>query len=186
MRDYFMRTARIGFSTWSAGDLPLAERLWGDGAVTRFICASGRFTPGDIAARLETEIGNGAQFKVQYWPIFALETGGLIGCCGLRPFAYEVRAYELGCHLCRDAWGMGYATEGARAVIRCGFDVLEAERLYAGHHPENSASEHLLRKLGFSYIGRKLYEPTGLYHPSYELVQNKIEEKYDDAAGIME
>ncbi|MBE6011459.1 MAG: N-acetyltransferase, partial [Lachnospiraceae bacterium] len=32
------------------------------------------------------------------------------------------------------------------------------------------ASEKLLTKLEFQYIGKHFYEPTGLYHPSYELV----------------
>lgn len=29
--------------------------------------------------------------------------------------------------------------------------------------------KNLLGNLGFTYIGDKFYEPTGLYHPSYEM-----------------
>jgi hypothetical protein len=36
-------------------------------------------------------------------------------------------------------------------------------------HPENHASEHLLRRIGFQYTHRELYQPTGLEHPSYLL-----------------
>ena len=169
MREYFIKTQRLGFSTWNNGDFELANQLWGDPEVTRFICAAGRFTPQEITERLLLEVHNGEQYGVQYWPIFALDTNAFLGCCGLRPFQGEANAYELGFHLCRQHWGMGYAFEGATAAMQYGFETIRASKLYAGHHPANTASEKLLTKLGFHSIGTKFYEPTGLYHPSYEL-----------------
>ena len=166
MRDYFMKTERIGFSTWTEDDVDFAETLWGDHEVTKLICASGIFTKEEIAKRLKTEIGNGAEYGVQYWPIFALDTNELIGCCGLRP--RKEKEYEIGFHLRPEFWGMGYAKEAAEAVIAYAFTVLKAEKLFAGHNPKNLASQKVLAKLGFAYIGDEYYEPTGLYHPSYE------------------
>lgn len=43
-----------------------------------------------------------------------------------------------------------------------------------GHHPENEASRKILTKLGFKYLEKKYYEPTGLYHPSYELINDRM------------
>ena len=94
----------------------------------------------------------------------------LIGCCGLRP--YRGGKYEIGFHLRPQFLGKGYATEAATAVIDYAFSVLKAEALFAGHHPNNAASAKVLLKLGFRYIGDEFYEPTGLYHPSYELEQS--------------
>ncbi len=48
MREYFMKTNRIGFSKWTADDLDLASQLWGEKEVTQFICADGKFTQQDI------------------------------------------------------------------------------------------------------------------------------------------
>ena len=169
-RDFFLTTDRIGFSKWQKGDIQLAELLWGDPDVTRFICASGRFDVDDISARLEKEIYNETEYHVQYWPVFELSSGDLIGCCGLRP--YRGGKYEIGFHLRPQFWGKGYATEAATAVIDYAFSVLKAEALFAGHNPNNVASSKVLLKLGFRYIGDEFYEPTGLYHPSYELRQN--------------
>lgn len=101
---------------------------------------------------------------------FELSSGDLIGCCGLRP--YRGGKYEIGFHLRPQFWGKGYATEAATAVIDYAFSVLKAEALFAGHNPNNVASSKVLLKLGFRYIGDEFYEPTGLYHPSYELRQN--------------
>lgn len=55
-RDFFLTTSRIGFSEWQKDDIKLAETLWGDPDVTKFICASGRFSAEDIANRLDKEI----------------------------------------------------------------------------------------------------------------------------------
>lgn len=174
MREYFLKTKRIGFSKWNEGDLDLAVQLWGDKEVTRFICSTGRFTKEDIVHRLETEIQNEKRFQIQYWPIFELSTDELIGCCGIRPFGSEIHSYETGFHLRAKYWGMGYASEAAKAVIVYSFDTLKADKLYAGHHPKNEASKKLLTKLGFQYIGENYYEPTGLYHPSYELIGDPL------------
>lgn len=169
VRTYFLKTSHIGFSTWNDTDYSLATLLWGEKDVTRFICASGEFTHQDIINRLNSEISNEKQYFVQYWPIFELITDELIGCCGIRPFDIEACTYELGFHLRKKHWGKGYASEAAKAAITYSFEVIHAAKLYAGHHPGNIASEKLLKKLGFHYIGENLYPPTGLYHPSYEL-----------------
>lgn len=169
LRKYFAQTERIGFSVWTEEDFPLAAQLWGEEDVTRYICASGKFTEQDIQNRLNVEIGNQKQFSVQYWPIFELATGELIGCCGLRPFKAEEGTYEIGFHLRRKFWGRGYASEAAAKVINYCFETLGAHKLFAGHHPENMASGRLLARLGFRYIGDNFYEPTGLCHPSYEM-----------------
>ena len=167
-RAYFLKTERIGFSTWKREDLSLATLLWGDADVTRYICAAGTFTPADIAARLETEVGNGEKYGLQYWPIFCLDSGDLIGCCGLRPRAED--EYEIGVHLRPEYWRQGCAVEAAQAVIGHAFSALGAKKLFAGHNPKNVGSAKVLGKLGFRYIGDEFYAPTGLDHPSYELL----------------
>lgn len=52
MRNFFLKTNRMGFSQWEENDGELARQLWGDPEVTRWICASGRFRPDEITARL--------------------------------------------------------------------------------------------------------------------------------------
>lgn len=166
-RDFFLTTSRIGFSEWQKDDIKLAETLWGDPDVTKFICSSGRFSAEDIANRLDKEIENSFAYRVQYWPIFELTSNELIGCCGLRP--YKEGKYEIGFHLRPKFWRQGYAVEAAQAAINYAFSVLKAVGLFAGHNPENTASSKVLLKLGFQYAGDEFYEPTGQYHPSYEL-----------------
>ncbi|MBQ3091289.1 MAG: GNAT family N-acetyltransferase [Clostridia bacterium] len=170
MRDYFMTTARLGFGIWTADDLEPAKALWGDPQVSKYICAAGVFTEGEIEARLALECENHARYGVQYWPVFDLATGSHVGCCGLRPVSGEADVYELGFHLKPDFWGKGLAVEGARAAIAYAKDTLHARELRAGHNPKNTNSRHVLAdKLGFAFTGEEYYPPTGLMHPSYKL-----------------
>jgi [ribosomal protein S5]-alanine N-acetyltransferase len=169
-RNYFLTTARLGFGHWSAGDLTLATTLWGDPMVTEFL---GPFSPEQISARLSREIEMMATRKVQYWPVFLLSTRELAGCAGLRPYGDDEQVLELGFHLRPAYWGQGIAHEAASAVIAFAFESLQVKRLFAGHHPENLASERLLRKLGFRFTHQEVYPPTGLLNPAYRLVNPK-------------
>jgi len=169
---YWITTVRLGFRRWQADDLDLARGLWSDPAVTKLIDARGTLTGDQVRARLAQEIATDREYGVQYWPLFLRTTGEHIGCCGLRPYEASERVYEIGFHIRSACWRRGYATEAALAVIDYAFGTLGAIGLFAGHHPGNEASRHLLEKLGFCYSRDEYYPPTGLQHPSYFLSAN--------------
>ena len=62
---------------------------------------------------------------------------------------------ELGYTLARAAWGRGFATEAAGAVLRWAFAGLGLERLVAVADPANAASLHVLDKLGMRRVGMR-------------------------------
>jgi RimJ/RimL family protein N-acetyltransferase len=166
-QSYFLASARLGFRCWTREDLPLALALWGNPQVTRLL--GGPLSPEEVQQRLAREIAQYKASGLQYWPIFLLTTGEHAGCAGLRPYRPSERIHELGFHLLPACWGQGLAEEAARAVIAYAFGTLGAKGLFAGHHPENAASRHVLEKLGFRYTHDEPYPPTGLLHPSYLL-----------------
>ncbi|MFJ9952439.1 GNAT family N-acetyltransferase [Kitasatospora sp. NPDC091207] len=53
-----------------------------------------------------------------------------------------------------DAWGQGYATEGARRILALGFGHLGLPVVHAKHHPDNPASGRVLTKAGFTWTGQ--------------------------------
>ncbi len=172
MRAYFLETAQLGFSRWAAEDLALAESLWGDPSVSRYVCAAGVFLREEIAARLRTELDNLAAFGVQYWPVFWKENGDFVGACGLRPADFAEKAFEFGFYLRPSYWGRGLAAEAGRAALDYARETLGIREIAAGHHPENAASRKVLTKLGFEYLFDSLYPPTGLMHPAYRLADS--------------
>ena len=167
MTNGFLRTKRLLFCRWEAGDLLEAEALWGDPLVTRWITATGRMTAEEVADRLAQEVERDKQFGIQYWPLRERSTGELAGCCGLRP--HGEGELELGVHLRPAFWGRGLGEEACRAALWYAFVKWDIPSVFAGHNPHNTAFPKLLEKLGFSPIGEEFYPPTGLYHPSYRL-----------------
>lgn len=74
----------------------------------------------------------------------------LVGACGLgrRPSG----AVELGYWIARAAWGRGFATEAAEALIDIA-RALRLARLESSHFIDNPASGRVLEKLGFQATG---------------------------------
>lgn len=86
------------------------------------------------------------------WRATRRDNGDFIGWFALKyiPGTVEV---EVGYRLRHAAWGRGYATEGARELVRYGFDDLGLHRILGVTHPDNAASQNVLLKLGFADIG---------------------------------
>jgi [ribosomal protein S5]-alanine N-acetyltransferase len=171
---YFLRSERLGFRLWREGDLRLATALWGDPQVTKLIDVRGKLSDEQVNELLNTHLTFQREHGIQYWPIFLLTDGECVGCCGLRPYDPTRRIYELGVHIRSAWWRHGLAKEAASAVISYAFDNLGAAALFAGHNPNNHASQGLLEKLGFEYTHHEYYDPTGLEHPSYLLKPRPI------------
>jgi RimJ/RimL family protein N-acetyltransferase len=75
-------------------------------------------------------------------------SGELIGGAGVYGSQPEHRQGFIGYCLRRDAWGHGYATEAARALLAIGFIQLELHRVFATCDPRNVASVRVLEKVG--------------------------------------
>jgi RimJ/RimL family protein N-acetyltransferase len=97
-KPYFLTSDRLGFRSWTRVDLDLAIGLWGDLEVSRFFDARGQLSEAQVRDRLLQEISTEASFGIQYWPIFNVETGEHIGCCGLRPYDDSKGILEIGFH----------------------------------------------------------------------------------------
>jgi RimJ/RimL family protein N-acetyltransferase len=76
-----------------------------------------------------------------------------IGWCALGRWKPDHRSAALGYCLDDAAWGHGYATEAAHAVLRWAFDTLDLNRVQAEADTRNAASARVLEKLGFVLEG---------------------------------
>ncbi|WP_222847603.1 GNAT family N-acetyltransferase [Nocardioides dongxiaopingii] len=63
---------------------------------------------------------------------------------------------ELGYRLRRDAWGRGYATEGARALLAHAFDTVGLASVWAETMAVNAGSRGVLEKLGLTHVGTEV------------------------------
>jgi [ribosomal protein S5]-alanine N-acetyltransferase len=72
-----------------------------------------------------------------------------IGWCSLTRWSPDYRSASMGYCLDDAAWGHGYATEAARALLQWAFDTLDLNRVQAETDTRNAASARVLEKLGF-------------------------------------
>jgi RimJ/RimL family protein N-acetyltransferase len=93
--------------------------------------------------RMEQE-GTGARLAVD-----RVSDGAFIGWCTLNSWNPDFRSASLGYCYDEAAWGRGYATEAARALLGWAFDTLDLNRVQAEADTRNVASARVLEKLGF-------------------------------------
>ena len=98
------------------------------------------------------------------WAVIEKSTNEFLGWCGLKrikdPMNNHCNFYELGYRFQQKYWGQGFATEAARATIEYGFNTLHLEHIYAITDTENTASGHVLKKIGFRYVETFTHEGT--------------------------
>lgn len=86
------------------------------------------------------------------------DRGDFLGWVSLRITGADPREAELGYRFQRTAWGAGYATEAARALINEGFADPEVDRIVATTYQDNVASQRVMQKLGMTL--RRRFRPT--------------------------
>jgi len=80
------------------------------------------------------------------------ETGECLGFCGLHDGdvepAFPAGTVEIGWRLATRNWGKGYATEGARAALRYGFETLGLPEIVSFAVHDNHRSTAVMERIG--------------------------------------
>ena len=101
---------------------------------------------------------------------------GVIGLEGIRRQlgAWQMDSGEIGFWVGRAHRNRGIITEATREVVRFGFEDLGLHKILIGHVAENVASQRVIEKVGFRYIGvrREHLHRHGRWwdHRDYELL----------------
>lgn len=145
----FARTERLLLRPgWAEDAAPLAAAIGDEAILTKLAKAPSPYRLADAEEFLGVERAEGdANF------VIVARTGGsprLVGGIGLHEDGEEL---ELGYWIARPYWGLGFATEAARAVVEIARHTLKRKRLTAGHFMDNPASGRVLSKLGFKPTG---------------------------------
>jgi RimJ/RimL family protein N-acetyltransferase len=149
-------TPRLILRRWSDDDLGGLRELTQRAEVMRHIGARVTLT------REQTEQEHAA--KLAHWHEHGFgaraaarrDTNEWIGYTVLqhpRPDVVELQSsdVEIGWLLLPSAWGQGYATEAAGALIKEGFQRLGLDRIVARYQPANIASGRIIEKIGMRF-----------------------------------
>lgn len=162
-----LQTERLLLRPLQRGDVEPIVALWADPEVTRFL--GGPRDPDTVRAVLEEEADEPPIGRLGQWPLVERSSGEVVGDCGLIEKEVDgVPCVDLVYVLARPAWGRGYATEIAAALVGYAFEEVGLARLVAIIHPDNEGSKRVAAKLGMSLESRPL-RPDGVVRELWSL-----------------
>jgi RimJ/RimL family protein N-acetyltransferase len=143
-------TARLILRPWRREDVAPYAAMMADPEVAGPI--GGVIDAEEAALRLEAFQAALDDHSLARLAVERRADGRLIGHCGLAPIPEQLPpapGFEIGWALARDAWGQGYATEAAQAVLADGFDRQGLAEILAFTTVANLRSQAVMGRLGF-------------------------------------
>ena len=146
-----INSERLFLRRWRDEDLEPFAALNADLVAMRFM--PGVMTRGEtlaLIARIEEH------FRVHGFGIWAVDVPGVapfVGFLGLQRVGFAAPftpAIEIGWRLTPAFWGRGYATEGAQAALRYGFEKLNLDQIVSFTVPANKASWSVMERVGMT------------------------------------
>ena len=157
-------TERLVLRPVTGDDHPALLAHWTLPDVRRFLFDGAPLSSAEVAETIEESIGDFAGHGYGIWlielgsgtdsgpspgPSPGLSPGpGLVGTAGLRPL--EESGLEIFYSLAPGAWGHGYATEAARAVVEYALGPLGLPEVLAEVDEGNTASVAVVERLGMT------------------------------------
>lgn len=143
-----LRTARLLLRSWRDSDLAPWAAMNADPAVREHLGAPLTREESDASvARFRTDF---ERRGYGWWAVEVRDTGEFIGFAGLDDTddGMPLTGVEIGWRLARRAWGEGYATEAARAVLAQGFGALALSEIFAVTTAGNLRSQAVMTRIG--------------------------------------
>ncbi len=145
-----IKTERLVLRDWRESDLVPWAAMNADPEVREYL--GPLLTAEQAAASVRSFQDDLDRNRFGFWAVEVRGTGEFVGFAGLdmvdegMPFT----GVEAGWRLARSAWGHGYATEAALAVLRYGFDTLRMPEILAITTETNLRSQAVMRRIGMT------------------------------------
>ncbi|MBB4637434.1 GNAT family N-acetyltransferase [Longimicrobium terrae] len=147
-------TARLLLREWRDSDREPFARLCADPAAMEFLRPlPDRAAADQLVDRISAHVNHHGW---GFWAAELRESREFIGFIGIQcprltyPFS---PCTEIGWRLAPQHWGRGYATEGARASLRVGFERLGLEEIVSFCAAGNARSREVMHRIGMAFSG---------------------------------
>lgn len=147
-----LETPRLLLRPWKDSDLDPFAALNADPDVMEFFPKL--MTREETSAMVERIKARYAEDSFCFWAAEEKETGNFIGFIGLGRPSFEAHfmpCVEIGWRLARPYWGKGYAPEGAREVLRDGFERSNLNEILALTAVLNTKSIRVMEKISMHH-----------------------------------
>ena len=149
-------TNRLVLRPFTEADTHPLHRILSKAAVIRYM-------PNTIPPPIEKvqkfishQIAHWQEHGFGWWAVETHSSSGLIGWNGLQ-YLPETEEIEIGYLLDKPFWGQGLATEGAHVGLSYGFEKIKLDKIIALVHPDNTASQRVILKLGMIFANKARY-----------------------------
>ncbi len=144
-----LRTARLLLRGWREADRKPFAAMNADPEVARWLSAP--LSRADSDAFMDRITAHWASDGYALWAVERTEDGVLLGFTGLSVPAWApAPTVEVGWRFAPFAWGHGYATEAARAVVRFAFEDLGLPALVSYTTTSNERSRRVMERIGMT------------------------------------
>lgn len=147
-----LTTPRLLLRRWQEGDRAPFAALNADSSVMEHM--PGCQSPAESEATVDRIEAGFERNWYGFWAVERTDTGSFIGFVGIADVPFDATftpAVEIGWRLARAAWGHGFATEAAAAVMSIAFDELDMEDLVSFTVPLNLRSRAVMRRIGMRH-----------------------------------
>jgi RimJ/RimL family protein N-acetyltransferase len=155
-----LSTLRLRLRQWRDADLDAFAALNADPRVMAHFPSTLDRSASDAMARRCRQF-----IEARGWGIWAAELkadGSFIGFIGLHVPTADLPlspCVEIAWRLALPFWGQGYASEGARAALRFGFETLRLDEIVAFTALTNTRSQAVMRRIGMRERGERFAHP---------------------------
>lgn len=167
-----IETQRLILRQWQDEDRPHFARINADPLIMEYMPRL--LPPADSDKLVERFKKHIKKHGYGMYAVERKEDGAFIGTVGLNNVEFKAAftpAVEIAWRLDYGAWGHGYATEAARALIEYAFSELKLKEILSFTVHDNTASTHMMEKLGmtrdvkgdFDYPGMRKDHPLGKF-----------------------
>ena len=151
-----IETERLILRPWRDSDRDDLARMCADPNVMVDYPAPQTRTESDV--RYERYRSAFAEFGFCRWAVERQSDAKFIGYTGIQPISRPhplAPGVEVGWRLIREVWGLGYASEAARASLRDGFLRCKLGKVYSFTAVENLRSQAVMRRIGLHRDGAR-------------------------------
>ena len=145
-----IETERLIVRPWRESDRHEYLASCNSEAVTAFLGGPAKVE--DIDAALARIARSQDEHGFSFWAVERKSDGRFLGYCGLKlanlPGTPVEKDVEIGWRLREDAWGQGYASEAAKAVLAWAWANRDVDRIVSFTIPANEASRRVMERIG--------------------------------------
>ena len=150
---HILETKRLYLRNWQYKDSFHFYKMNSDPEVMRYLPKL--LTRQESDELKETIIQGISHHGIGFWAVELKQTKRFIGFTGISPVAEEDlpcgSTTEIGWRLAKHAWGHGYATEVAKAVLKYAFYVLHLQEVVAFTATSNQRSRSVMERIGMTH-----------------------------------